>query len=402
MQSRTKTAKRRDLRLYFNSNAIWANSGYAVFMNDLLPRLVKDGWAVAMCAFAGLSGSVIEYKGITTYPVLADPFGSDALAPHSKHFNANVVINFSDIWTLNPAHLQQLQQLKTAFIPYVPIDQSPVPPQVLDRLRFAYKILSFSKFGQKELEKSGFSSTLILEGVDTNVFKPLIKAECQKRFGLPENKFVFGMIGANKENPSRKGWQEALEAFKLFTDKHPDSILFYQSNQNIPSGFPILDYAKHLGILDKVFHLDEYMSLVHVGPSVVNEIINSCDVIIHPSATEGFGLIPVEAQSAGVPVIVNRSTAMPEMLVEGVTGLICESGKKFFSPAQGYWNFADVQSLYEKMEEMFTLDREKMGEAGRNHVLENFNIDKQIQIWINYFEKLQDELLPVFDKDKSK
>jgi ATP-dependent DNA helicase DinG len=52
------------------------------------------------------------------------------------------------------------------FIPYLPVDQSPVPPQVLDRLRFAYKIITFSKFGQTELQKSGFSSTMFWEGVD--------------------------------------------------------------------------------------------------------------------------------------------------------------------------------------------------------------------------------------------
>jgi glycosyltransferase involved in cell wall biosynthesis len=369
-------------------------------MNDLLPRLVKDGWPVAMCAFAGLSGSVIDYKGVKTYPVIQDPFGSDGFVFHTKHFNAHVAINFCDIWTINPQHLQALQNMKIAFIPYVPIDQEPVSPQVLDRLRFAHKIITFSKFGQKALEKSGFSSTMIWEGVDTEVFKPINKEECRKKFGLPEGKFIFGMIGANKENPSRKGWQEALEAFKLFSDKHPDSALFYQSNQNIPSGFPILDYSKHLGILDKVFHLDEYTSLIHVGPKEVAEILNACDVLLHPSATEGFGLISVEAMSCGTPVIVNDSTSMPEMVIDNVTGMICNSGKQFFSPAQGFWKMADVQSLYEKMEAMFVADREKMGEAARKHALENFDIDKLVKVWIAYFEKLQEELLPKLDNPK--
>lgn len=394
--------KRRDLKIIWSSNASWTYSGYGSWIGAVLPRLVKDGWKVALSAFAGHSGGVIEHDGYPIYPVLADTFGGDALVYHGKHFQANVAMTMQDIWTINPQYLQGLKDSNIKFIPYVPIDQSPVPPQVLDRLRYAHKIISFSKFGQKELEKSGFSSTLIPEGIDTNIFKPIDKTEAKKKFGLPQDKFVVGMIGANKENPSRKGWQEGLEAFKLFSDKHPEAIFFYHSNQNIPAGFPISDYARHLGILDKVFHLDEYTSLVHTGPTVINELLNTFDFLIHPSATEGFGLLPIEAMSAGIPVIVNNSTSQPEMIVEGV-GYICEAGRKFFSPAQGFWQFADVDSLYEKMEALFKADRVKMGKAGREHVLKNYDIDKIVkEQWIPFYEGLQEELLPVLDKEVKK
>lgn len=400
MQKRTKSIKRRDLRIILNTNAPFSNSGYGVWAGDFMDRMVKDGWTMALSSFAGLGGSVIDYKGYKIYPVLSDPFGSDALVAHSKHFGANVALTMQDVWTLQPMFLQQLQQMKIPFIPYVPIDQSPVPPQVLDRLRFAHKIITFSKYGQSELEKHGFASTLIYEGVDTNIFKPLDKAASRAKFGLPQDKFIFGMIGANKENPPRKAWQEALDAFKLFSDKHPEAIFFYQSNQNLPTGFPILDYSKHLGILDKVFHLDEYLSFIHVGPPEVADIINACDVILQASSTEGFGLLSVEAQSCGVPVIVNNCTSMPELVGDGA-GLVCETGKKIFSSAQGYWNMPDVNSLYKKMEEAFRADRKVMGEKGRKWVLENFDMDKIVrEKWVPLFEKLQEELFPSVDNNK--
>jgi glycosyltransferase involved in cell wall biosynthesis len=392
MQTRDK--KRRELRVVLNTNAPFSNSGYGVWCGDFMPRMVKDGWPIAVSSFAGLGGSPIDYQGYKIYPVLADPFGSDALVNHSRHFGARVGMTMQDVWTLQPQALQQLQQMNIAFVPYVPIDQFPVPPQVLDRLRYAYKIITFSKFGHDCLEKSGFASTMIYEGVDTDIFKPMVKEEVRKKFNIPQDKFVFGMIGANKENPPRKAWQEAMEAFKLFSDKHPEAIFFYQSNQNMPGGFPILEFARNLNILDKVFHLDDYLSFIHVGPKEIAEIINTFDVLLQPSATEGFGLLSVEAQACGVPVIVNNYSSMPELVGEGA-GLVCKPGKEFFSPAQGYWKFPDVLDLYEKMEEMFVADREKMGEKGRENALKNFDMNKIVKNqWIPLFEKLQDELLP--------
>ena len=396
-------SKRRDLRILFNTNVPWANSGYSVEARDLMRRWVKDEWKVAMSGFAGLGGGVIDYEGYKIYPTLQDMWGSDAIVSHGRHHQANIVMSFQDVWPLQPQALQQITAEGRKFIPYVPIDQEPVPEGVLNVLRFAYKIVTFSKFGQKALEKAGFTSKMIYEGTDTEIFKPMSKIEARKELGLPQDKFIFGMIGANKENPSRKSWQQNIEAFKMFHDKHPDSIFFYESNQNNQGagGFPILQFANHLGISKDVFHIDEYQSVVHAGSEVMNKMLNAFDVTLHASSTEGFGLVIIESQSAGTPIIVNRSQSQPELVIEGKTGLICETGHKLYSSSGGYWQIPSTISLYDKMEEAFKADRKKMGEEARQWVLDNFDINKIVQNeWLPYFEKLQDELLPVDTKDK--
>ena len=190
---------KRDLKFTWMSNAHWAMSGYGVFTRDLLTRLRDDKWDFAEIAFFGLQGNPAKVDDILVYPVMGDHFGSDALFYHNADFGAHVAFTMQDIWTLNPEFISKIQH----WIPYVPIDKDPVPPLVLDRLRYAYKIISFSKFGQKALEKAGFTSTLILEGTDTNIFKPMDKAKCREEVGLPQDAFVFGSIAANKENPPR-------------------------------------------------------------------------------------------------------------------------------------------------------------------------------------------------------
>lgn len=389
------TVPDRRLRMIWNSNSIWSNSGYGIAQRDMLTRFVADGWPTAQIAFYGLEGSTMVLNGLTVYPKMADTWGSDAMFFHSKHFGAKIVFTMQDIWPLQPQFLQMINQNGMIWIPYVPIDQEPVPPNILDKLQYAYKIITFSRFGQKALEQKGFTSTLIKEGTDTNIFKPMDKKECRAMFNFPQDAFIFGMVGANKDNPPRKGWQEALDAFKIFHENHPESYFFYQTNQPLASGFPIAEYSKMLGITDFVLHLDDYQAVFHTGSEVMAKLYNSFDVLLHPSLTEGFGLCVVEAMSCGTPVIVNNCTSMPEMVVPGVTGEICEVGRKHLSPAMGYFHFADVPSLVEKMEKLYAGDRVKIGEQARAHVVENYNIDRLVETkWLPLFNELQQELLP--------
>ena len=217
--------------------------------------MVKDGWPIAAIAFWGVQGHSIEIDGLKIYPAMAEGFGSDALVAHGLDWKANVIFTMQDMPTLNPAHLSQLKY----FIPYFPVDKDPVPQTVLQNIRYAYKLLTFSQFGHDTLQEAGFASTMIPEGTDVNIFKPLSnKEELRKKYNIPPNAFHFTMVAANKENPPRKGFQEALEAYKIFLEKHPDSFLSIYIQQLDPGGFPIAAYAHHLGLDGKIIVRNDY------------------------------------------------------------------------------------------------------------------------------------------------
>src|SRR3990167_4798376 len=216
MASKDNKLKRRDLKFLWHSNAIYSGSGYAVETRDILTRLKKDGWQFAVVANHGVESHPVDIEGIKHYPRIGDLHGSDAILHHAQDFGAHVVFSMLDMFIIQPQYLAELQKQKIHLIPWLPIDQVPPPPAVLSNIKYAYKILTFSKFGQETLEKEGFASTLILEGIDTNIFKPGNKEESRKELKLPQDIFLFGMIGANKENPPRKGYKEALEAFSMF------------------------------------------------------------------------------------------------------------------------------------------------------------------------------------------
>lgn len=59
-----------------------------------------------------------------------------------------------------------------------------------------------------------------------------------------------------------------------------------------------------------------------VNAEEIDSYIRQCDAIIVPSRHEGFGLVVIEAMRNGVPAVVARDTAMPEMVTYGVDGFI--------------------------------------------------------------------------------
>ena len=390
--------KRRDLRIIFHGDAEFVQSGYSMELSFIMRRLMADGWQVAQAAKAGLHSHWIDYNGLRMYPMVDDPHGSDTLFYGAKHFNAHVAISMIDIWVIPPQWIQQLKQNRIKYWVYIPIDSTPPSPGVLRLLPLVDKIITFSKFGQKELLKHGFASEMIYEGVDLNLLKPKDKIEARKKMGLPQDIFLWGMIAANKENPPRKAFQEVLEAFKMFLDKHPMSGLFFHTQQISGGSFPIREYANYLKIGDRCFFLDQLFSSIFATREDIEMQYNALDAYLMPSQTEGFGLTAIEAQACGLPVIVNNAHSMPELIIDGKTGAIAQSNNRWFTNALSFWERPDHKSIYESMEKVYAMVKgnpQQVAKDCRDNVNKNFNIDTIFkERWLPLFEQLQDEILP--------
>lgn len=61
------------------------------------------------------------------------------------------------------------------------------------------------------------------------------------------------------------------------------------------------------------------------GRGDVAAAMQDADALIFPSRAEGFGLVVAEAMACGLPVIATRGSALPEIVEDGVTGLLCAS-----------------------------------------------------------------------------
>ena len=179
-----------------------------------------------------MEGAILDINGVTYYPKYNHVYGSDALVTHAKDFRADVTFTLQDIWVLHPQDLQGANR----WIPIVPVDHEPIPDQILERLKLAYRVVTYSEFGKKELQKHGIHSTYIQHTVDTTIYKPMDKKARKKEAGIGEDVFLVGMVSANKDNPPRKSFQEVMDAFALFYKQVPNAYLYIHTNPDFPGG----------------------------------------------------------------------------------------------------------------------------------------------------------------------
>ncbi len=133
--------------------------------------------------------------------------------------------------------------------------------------------------------------------------------------------------------------------------------------------------------LDKIIGFDMYTAVMHGSAELVNKWLNACDFILHPSSTEGFGLVIIEAQAAGTPVVINNVMSMPELINEGKTGFGSTSSTKIWSPGGGYIHIPDTNSIYDAMEKTYQL----IIKVSQSLILETGL--RRITIWIKSFKR---------------
>jgi glycosyltransferase involved in cell wall biosynthesis len=317
------------MRILWVSNAPWKGSGYGNQTRLIMEHLPEYGHDLAIACNFGLQGGVIEGpKGVRFYPSGYDANSNDIVQAHADDFKADVIISLYDAWPLKFANL------KTPWVAWTPVDHEPVPPPVLEALKPASAVVAYSRFGEKEFEKAGVKASYIPHGIDTKVFTPGDKREARRKLGLPEEAFVVGMVAANNFYPSRKCIPQALQAFAVFAETHPNAVLYLHTEERgLRHGVNVPEIARSLNLGDKLKLCDQYQYAVGFPEGYMVEAYRAFDVLLSPSMGEGFGIPMMEAQACGTPVIATAFSAMPE-LVAG--GLLIDEYERWWEP-QGAW-----------------------------------------------------------------
>jgi len=335
------------MRILWSSNAIWAHTGYGVQAKYLLPRFQKMGHEVAQFAWYGLAGARLKLNEMTIYPKARDIWGNDVIGAHAADFKADLVISLQDIWVLPDDYRERVGRPWAAWFP---VDQSPVPPRVIDMAKRADYPIVYSRFGEKQMREAGLECRYIPHGVDCEMFAPKDRCKSRKRFGLDDDVFMVAMIGANKGMPSRKGFPEALKAFSAFHAQHNDALLYLHTLETANASgvdFDVLIKSIENFPRDAVRFVDQYQYLCGLPDAYMADVYNSADVLLQPSYNEGFGLPIIEAQACGCPVLINDCTSMSELVF---SGRAIKPLQEFYTPLGGWVNIPDINGFVEGLE----------------------------------------------------
>jgi len=68
-----------------------------------------------------------------------------------------------------------------------------------------------------------------------------------------------------------------------------------------------------------------------VQPEVMPALYAACDLLVWPAVNEAFGMVLLEAQAAGLPVVAGRNPGVENVVAEGVTGYLSDPGLATFA-----------------------------------------------------------------------
>ena len=334
-----------------------------------LPMLAER-YNLACSSFYGLEGSGIKWEGIPILPGLGGEYGNHSLVQHARRFfggdpRGGLVVTLMDVWVLDASMASQLN-----LACWTPVDHDPAPPGVVDFFLNSGAVpIAMSRFGERMLGR--LDPLYVPHGIDTSVYRPQdIKQARGESF--PEGAFVVGMVAANKGRPSRKGFAQALMAFKRFHESHEDAFLYLHTvlDPSLAGGENLAGLIRQLEIpMDRVRVADQYAMLFEpYSHQEMARIYSAMDVLLNPALGEGFGLTVLEAQACGTPAIVTDFSAMQE---------VCGAG--WHVKHQPYWTgqnswqaSPDVDDIVAALEECHGLKpqrRAKLAQSARAHAV---------------------------------
>jgi len=161
----------------------------------------------------------------------------------------------------------------------------------------------------KEFNKNVFS---VPNGFDDSKFRYLDKTICRKKLNLPQDKKILLTVSALIE---RKGHIYSIEAMKEVIKKRRD-VLY------ILGGSGPLKEKLQKRIND--LNLQKYVKLIGFIPDENLPLwMNSCNIFIFPSLSEGNPTVMFESLGCGIPFIGTKVGGIPEIINDNV-GILAE------------------------------------------------------------------------------
>ncbi len=209
-------------------------------------------------------------------------------------------------------------------------------------------------------------------GIDTiNIFNPTKVSQekvsvLRHTLGIPDNAYVVGFCGRLCRD---KGTIELIEGFRIFQQAHPDIVSClllvgpYDARDILPPQ-----------VKDEIEENHSIVAPGSVSHHFLPDYYSLMDVFVFPSYREGFGMTVLEASAMRIPVLVSRSHGCVDSIRENITGC-----------------YIDItsQSIASGLSDMLVPQlRQRLGNAGRDFVTENFERTRMWPKILNLYIKI--------------
>lgn len=201
--------------------------------------------------------------------------------------------------------------------------------------------------------------TVIYNGVDAKIFRPLPPDQCRHNLGLPQNKKIILVIAKRGQSNPWKGGNYAQELVDYYKNKEDVCFVNLGGDKDKISGNTI-----------SVAYVSDEKKLA--------EYYSAADVLLYPSVADNCPLVVLEAQACGLPVVSFRTGGIPELFEHKNTGYIADH-----KDASGL--IAGVDHFLEKSES----ENETIKFIAAKNIAEKFTIERMVDQYIKLYEKLK-------------
>jgi glycosyltransferase involved in cell wall biosynthesis len=211
--------------------------------------------------------------------------------------------------------------------------------------------------------------TVVHNGIEIQRFKPTMSGiPFRQAYSIPVDVPLLGMVGRLSHV---KGQDRYLRVLAQVQAAMPGVW-------GLVVGGAIFgedDYSNRLYRIAQELRIDQ--QLVFTG-QLDNPVpaLAAMDIFVQPGDPEAFGLVNVEAMAMAKPVVGFKHGALPEIVVNGQTGLLVDSGDEAALTA------AIVHLLRNPPLRLH------MGQAGRAHTMEHFTIERVVAQVSEVFQRI--------------
>jgi len=209
----------------------------------------------------------------------------------------------------------------------------------------------------------GREGRVIPNGVDIDVFTPGDRAAARERLGLPQDRPIVLLAARGVRDNPFKGFDTLVEAFTSLPEPAEGRVLALALGDEYP--------PELMGCV-------EFRGVPFVEDSnMVADYYRASDVFVHPSRSEAFGLVLAEAMACGTPVVASDVGGVPEVVMDGESGVLFRPGS--------------AESLAASLASMLANEglRQRLAEAGVQRVRSRFSIDTQLESYLEWYAELQ-------------
>ncbi len=362
-------------------------SGYANIGLELCRRLTNFGHEVIVLGIGYTGQEHANPFTIVPCNTLQDLAG---YANNLKFmWQAEVVICALDVHHYQEQIFPAIKKMGMKYICITPLESDPLCITWANLLREMDKVFFISQFGADEAVKAGVEAEHIEIGIDTNSWRLRTQEEydqIRKSLGFEPDDFVVLTVADNQERKALGRGLQICAELKLHgvNVKH---VLVTREHSSV--GWKLYDLAYELGMSSDLRVWNNGIPFADIYA-----LYCAADVYLSCSKGEGLGLPVMEAMSVGVPVVANKTGALPELLADG-RGWIVDWKGWYYDPFGNQRRYdIDIDKAVEKLIEVKSFLLQPRTEENTISWARRFMESKS---WDKSAQQIEDALKKIFE-----